>query len=155
MGYSPNRSETPTSKLCAKEAAEMSSPNIHRKKLAKASEFLPSRRSGQANIREEINFRHQPDAAPDEVDDAIASEVESKTIYVIHSGLKSQDSIEKAPEQGTDIELIPTLEYRPKVNLEDNDDLTMVVSNENIHAEKPVPDSSDNNGKICANAGRV
>ena len=47
------------------------------------------------------------------------------------------------------------LEYRPKGNLEDNKDLTMVVSNENIHAEKPVPDSSDNNGKICANAGRV
>ena len=31
----------------------------------------------------------------------------------------------------------------------------MVVSNENIHAEKPVPDSSDNNGKMCTNAGRV
>ena len=44
---------------------------------------------------------------------------------MIHSVLKLRDSIDEAPEQGTDIELVPTLEYRPKVNLEDNDDLTM------------------------------
>ena len=51
--------------------------------------------------------------------------------------------------------MIPTFVCRPKVSLEDNNDLTMVVSHENIHAEKSVQVSSDNNGKICASAGRV
>ena len=79
----------------------------------------------------------------DKANDAI--EVESESVHVIHSVMKLQDSINKAPEQRTDIEMIPTFVCRPKVSLEDNNDLTMVVSNENIHAEKPVPDSSDNN----------
>ena len=42
-----------------------------------------------------------------------------------------------------------------KVSLEDDFDPTMVVSDENIHAEKSVQVSSDNIGKICASAGRV
>ena len=75
MKYSPNRSETPTSKLCEKEATETSSSNIHMEKLAKVSKFLPSRRSEQANIREKISFRYQNDPAPDEIDDAMQLQV--------------------------------------------------------------------------------
>ena len=51
--------------------------------------------------------------------------------------------------------MTPVLEYRSKVNLEDNNELTKVVSNEHIHAEKPVLDSRDDNGKICANTGKA
>ena len=39
---------------------------------------------------------------------------------MIHSGLKLQNSVDKEPELRTDIEMIPTLSYRPKVNLKDN-----------------------------------
>ena len=69
--------------------------------------------------------------------------------------MKLQDGTNKAHEQRTDIEMIPTFVCRPKASLEDNNDLTMVISDENIHAEKSVQFSSDNNGKICASAGRV
>ena len=69
--------------------------------------------------------------------------------------MKLQDSIDKAPEQETDTEPIPMLEYRPKVRLEDDNDLTMMASNENLHAEKSAKGLSDNNGKMCANTGEV
>ena len=85
----------------------------------------------------------------------IASEVESETIHVIHSDLKLQDSIDKAPEQGTDIELTLVIEYRLKVNLEDNNEPTEVVNKEHINAEKPVLDPSGDNEKICDNTGRM
>ena len=104
--------------------------------------------------REGIYFRRLTDSAPDKVDNAFASEVESETVHVTHSVLKLQESVDEAPEHRTDTELIPTLEYKPKVNLEDNDDLTLVVSNENIHAEKPVPDPNDTNGEMCINPER-
>ena len=74
---------------------------------------------------------------------------------MIHPVLKLQDSIDEAPEQGTDIELIPTLEYRPKANLEDNNDLTSVVSNDNINAEISVPDANDKNGEMHTNPERM
>ena len=35
--------------------------------------------------------------------------------------------------------MTPTLNYRPKVNLKDNNNLTMVVSNENIDTGKSDP----------------
>ena len=74
---------------------------------------------------------------------------------MIHSGPKLQNSIDKAPEQGTDIELTPVLEYRSKVNQEDNNDLTKVINNEHLHVEKPVLNSSSDNGKICTKKERM
>ena len=68
----------------------------------------------------------------DEADDAIASKIESHSAHVIHSVLKLQNSVDEEPEQRTDIEMIPTLSHRPKVNLKDNNDLTIVVSNEDL-----------------------
>ena len=82
--------------------------------------------------------RYQNDPTSNEIDDVTTSEAESEKIHVIHSDLKLQDSNDKAPEQGTDVELTPALEYRPKVNPEDNDELTKVINNEHLHAEKPV-----------------
>ena len=86
--------------------------------------------------------RYQNDSASEEVDDVTASEAKSETIHVIQSDLKLQDSKDKAPEQGTDIELTPVLEYRSKVNPEDNNELTKAIDNEHLHAEKPVLNSS-------------
>ena len=41
------------------------------------------------------------------------------------------------------------------INLKDNDDLTMMIRNENIYAEKPDPESSNDNGKMRTNVERV
>ena len=42
-----------------------------------------------------------------------------------------------------------------KMNLEDDYNLTMVVSDENANEEKSVLVSSDDNGKICTSSGRI
>ena len=73
----------------------------------------------------------------------IASEVEADTIHMIHSGLKLLDSIDKAPEQRTNIVLTPVLEYRSKINLEDNNKLTKVINNEHINTEKTIASNID------------
>ena len=89
------------------------------------------------------------------VDGTTANEVESETVHVIHSVPKLQDSTDEVPTHGTDIELIPTLGHSPKVNPEDNFNLTMVVSDENLHTGKPVLDSSDDDDeKVCTNTGK-
>ena len=65
----------------------------------------------------------------DKTDDANTSEVESEAVHVTHSVLKLQESIGKTPEQRTYTKPIPTLVGKPEDNLEDNDDLTLMVSN--------------------------
>ena len=87
--------------------------------------------------KEGAGLRRQTDSTLNEVNDPVAIEVKSETVNVIHSALKLQDSKDKTPEEETYIELAPKLEYRPRVNLKDKDDLTMMVSNEGIHAETP------------------
>ena len=89
----------------------------------------------QAILFEQSDVCGTIDDDDDKADDAIASKVESQSVHVIHSVLKLQNSVDKEPEQKTDIEMIPTLSCRPKVNQKDNNDLTMVVSNEDIHTE--------------------
>ena len=98
--------------------------------------------------------RHQYESVSEVADDVTAGRVESETAQMVQSILKLQNSNDETHIQRTDIELNPTLEYRPRVNIEDNDKLTTVVRIENTHAGKPVPDSSDN-GKIRTNAGKV
>ena len=121
----------------------------------KLSEPLLSRRSELKSIKEEINFRHQHDSDPDKVDGTTANEVESETVHVIHSVPKLQDSTDKVPTHGTDIELTPSFGHSPKINSDDNINLTMVISDENIHTGKPVLESSDDDDeKVCTNTGK-
>ena len=54
-----------------------------------------------------------------------------------------------------DKELTPVLEYRPKVNLEDNNEPIEVINNEHIHAEKHELNPSGDNEKVYANTGET
>ena len=67
---------------------------------------------------------------------------------MIHSVLKLRDSIDEAPVHGTNIGLIPKLEHIPEGNPEDNNDLTSVVSNDNINAEISFLDANDKNTEM-------
>ena len=129
---------------------KVKSSNSHMNKCAGAFESATPGKSGQKAIVEEISLRHQLNSVPDAADDAIANEIESGTAHVIHSVLKLQDNIDEVPIHGTDIELTPILGHSPKVNPKDNINLTMVVSNENIH----VLDWGDHDEKVCTNTGK-
>ena len=66
-----------------------------------------------------------------------------------------QDNVDEVPIHGTDIDPIPTLEYSPKVSPEDNNDLTMVVSIKNIHAEELALNSSDDYEKMSTSRRKM
>ena len=106
------------------------------KESEKASEPLLSERSEQKSIKEEINVRHQHESASDKVDGTTANEVESEAVHIIHSVTELQDSTDEAPTHGTYKELIPTLGHSPDGNSEDDINLTLVISDENIYTGK-------------------
>ena len=52
-----------------------------------------------------------------------------------HSVLKPQKNIKRAPEQRTYTKLVSTLACKPEDNLKVSDDLNLVASDKDIHAE--------------------
>ena len=58
---------------------------------------------GHNHKEEGIGFRHQHEIIIKEVKDATTSRAESETTHVIHSVLKLRNSIDEAPEHGTNI----------------------------------------------------
>ena len=72
-----------------------------------------------------------------------------------HSVLKLRDNTNKAPEQGTEVGLVQKLEYIPEGNLEEKDDLTSLVSHENIHANEPASGLSGSNENTCTDVEKM
>ena len=95
------------------------------------------------------------DSVPKEIEVVTAHKVESETVRATSLTMKLQDSINRAPEQKTNIEMIPTFVCGPKVNPEDTNDLTLVSNDANKLAGKSVQGLGNTNERICTDVRKV
>ena len=98
--------------------------------IARKEVELGTTEEEQAIMPEQSDVCGTGDADEDEADNAVASKPESQSADAVRPGLSLRNSTDKEPEQRTDIEAVPTLNYKPRFITKNNNDLTLVVSNE-------------------------